>query len=166
MKKTTTALIISLLLSAQAQAYTQSTFTGVVLSVHDGDSLTVLNELGAREKIRVHRVDAPEMPYCFAGKCVPLQPYAIASRDALKALCLGKETTITRKGLSGARTVGTVKCQGLDVGTYQIAHGNAWVYRYTSTIATRRIESSAKALFLGLWAEPSVEPYYWRRGYR
>ena len=157
------ALIISLLLSAQAQAYTQSTFTGVVLSVHDGDSLTVLNELGAREKIRV---DAPEMPYCFAGKCVPLQPYAVNSRDALKALCLGKESIITRKGLSGTRTVGTVKCQGLDVGTYQLAHGNAWVYRYTSTIATRRLQASAEALFLGLWNEPSVEPYLWRRGVR
>ena len=168
MKKTTTSLIVIGLFFSQAPAYAyiQTTFNGVVTGVHDGDSLTVINELGAREKIRVHRIDSPEMPYCFAGKCVPLQPYATQSRDALKLLCLGKATTITRKGLSGTRTVGTVKCQGLDVGTYQLKNGNAWVYRYTSTIAARRIQSSAEGLSLGLWASPHVEPYLWRRGFR
>ena len=168
MKKINVALIsIGLFFSqAPAYAYIQTTFNGVVVSVHDGDSLTVINELGAREKIRVHRIDAPEMPYCFAGKCVPLQPYAMQSRDALKILCLGKDTTITRKGLSGTRTVGVVKCNGLDAGVYQLTFGNAWVYRYTSTIAARRTQSSAEALSLGLWANPHVEPYLWRRGFR
>ena len=168
MKKTTIAIIsIGLFFSqAPAYAYIQTTFNGVVTGVHDGDSLTVINELGAREKIRVHRIDSPEMPYCFAGKCVPLQPYAIQSRDALKTLCLGKVTTIIRKGLSGTRTVGTVKCQGVDVGTYQLTNGNAWVYRYTSTIAARKLQSNAHALGVGLWAKPSVEPYLWRRGVR
>ena len=168
MKYAITAIVALGLMAFQleATAYVQTTFTGLVVSVHDGDSLTVINERGFGEKIRLHKVDSPEMPYCYAGKCVPLQPYAKEARDDLKRLCLNKEAKIVRKRISLTRTVGAVNCTGQDVGLYQLTHGNAWVYRYTSTISARKIQKTAQDLGIGLWAKPHVEPYLWRRGVR
>ena len=155
-----------LLIPLSAQAYTQTTFTGLVVAVHDGDSLTVINERGFSEKIRLYKVDSPEMPYCYAGNCVPLQPYAKEARDALKDLCLGEVATVVRKRVSLSRTIGAVNCKGKDVSLYQLTRGNAWVYRYTSTLSALKIQNTARELNIGLWNKPHVEPYLWRRGIR
>jgi micrococcal nuclease len=149
-------VLISLSLSVQA-------FNGRVTAVHDGDSLTVLNESNLPEKIRIYRIDAPEMNYSN----VPKQPYADEARIGLSEICLGKLATITRKGLSYGRSVAIVHCAGIDASNWQLYHGNAWVYRYTSTKALRFVQDSAKTRNAGLWALPNpVEPYSWRRGAR
>ena len=59
-------LLIALLFSCQAFA-----FDGLVTQVHDGDTLTVTNELGFGEKIRLAKVDAPELKSFKWGE----QPY-------------------------------------------------------------------------------------------
>lgn len=138
-------------------------FSGMVTKVHDGDTVTVINENLVEEKIRVYRIDAPEIKYSN----IPTQPYAFESRDSLSSLCLNKKASVTRKGVSYSRTVAIINCNGADAANWQLYHGNAWVYRYTSTKTLMSIQNSAKNRKAGLWAGLNpVEPYLWRRGVR
>lgn len=147
-------LMLTVLISQQSFA-----FDGLVTLVHDGDTLTVINESKNPEIIRLFRIDSPEMK----GAKWAYQPYASEARTALLNLCVGKIATVVRKGTSYNRTVGSVSCEGVDVATYQVANGNAWVYRYTPTKALKTLQVKAKASGLGLWSSPNpVEPYLWR----
>lgn len=137
--------------------------TVTVTKVHDGDSLTVINENKLSEKIRIFRIDSPEIAYSN----VPTQPYAFEAKAGLETICLNKPAILTRKSLSYGRSVAIVNCVGIDVATYQLLHGNAWVYRYNATKALTSIQTTAKINKNGLWALPNpVEPYLWRRGVR
>jgi micrococcal nuclease len=159
MKRFLLFLLLSISLTANA-------FQGHVVAVHDGDSLTIINENNKREVIRVHRIDAPEIHYYNKGKLIPTQPYAIESRDALASLCLDVDAIIIRKGYSYGRTVATINCRGTSVADYQIDNGNAWVYKYTSLRYLRAKQVTAKANRIGLWGQPYVEPILWRKGQR
>ena len=149
-------LLLALLFSANAFA-----FDGVVKKVHDGDTLTVINELGFGEKIRLARADAPELKAFKWGE----QPYAQEARNALVSLCEGKTATIIRKAKDQyGRTVASISCQSTDVAAYMIKNGDAWAYRYSSTKAFRSLQASAKAQRIGLWASQSaIEPILWRK---
>lgn len=149
-------LLIALLFSCQAFA-----FDGLVTQVHDGDTLTVTNELGASEKIRLAKVDAPELKSFKWGE----QPYAQEARKALADLCIGKTATVDRKNKDKyGRTVASVSCQSTDVAAYMIKNGDAWAYRFSSTRALRALQASAKAQNIGLWAnKDAVEPIIWRK---
>lgn len=136
-------------------------FDGLVTQVHDGDTLTVLNEKGLPEKIRLYQVDSPEMKGTRWG----YQPYASEARTALLNLCAGKIATITRKGISYGRTVAKVSCQDQPVADYLILTGNSWAYRYTATKALRAEQANAQSRSVGLWELPgAIEPYRWRQG--
>lgn len=140
-------------------------FEAKVIAVHDGDTITVMNDKGANEKIRLYRADAPEIAYTIYGKHVDQQPYAAESRAALASLCMSKTATLTRYGKSYGRTVAYVSCGGVDVATYQIENGNAWAYRYTATKRLKQLQAVSKASGIGLWALPTpIEPRLWRQG--
>jgi len=150
-----------ILMLAIGIAHAGTSFNGLVTQVHDGDTITVLNETGAPEKIRLYRIDSPEMKGTKWG----YQPHASESRTALLNLCKGKIAAIKRIGKSYTRTVGTVACDGKDVTDYLILTGNAWAYRYTATKAMKAEQANAESRGVGLWALPSpVEPYLWRKG--
>ena len=148
--------ILALLFSTNALA-----FDGLVTKVHDGDTLIVINEIGAFEKIRLAKADAPELKAFKWGE----QPYAPAARNALVNLCEGKTATVIRKKKDQyGRTVASVSCQSTDVTTYLIKNGDAWAYRYSSTKALRNLQATAKAQHIGLWASPdAIEPIVWRK---
>ena len=149
-------LLLALLFSANAFA-----FDGLVTKVHDGDTLTVINEFGFGEKIRLAKVDTPELKAFKWGE----QPYAQESKKALSGLCEGKTATVNRKTKDKyGRTVGYVSCQSTDVTTYLIKNGNGWTYRYSSNKALRALQANAKAQHLGLWSlENPIEPIVWRK---
>ena len=136
-------------------------FDGLVTNVHDGDTITVNNELGAPEKIRLLRADTPELN----GKKWGYQPYAGEAKTATLNLCMGKVAKIERHGIDRyGRTLGYIRCGGVDLATYLIQNGDAWVYRYSSTKALRLMQITAKEKGLGLWALPNpVEPILWRK---
>ena len=148
--------ILALLFSANAWA-----FEGLVTKIYDGDTLIVINEIGAFEKIRLAKADAPELKAFKWGE----QPYALAARNALVNLCEGKTATVIRKNKDQyGRTVASVSCQNTDITTYMIKNGDAWAYRYSSTKALRNLQASAKTQHLGLWASPdAIEPIVWRK---
>ena len=126
-----------------------------VISIHDGDTLTVL--AGHRPvKIRLAEIDAPELG----------QPFGRASTDSLKALCATQDAEVTpvTKDRWG-RTVARVTCRQTDAGTHQVRNGMAWVYDRFSTgssplYATQALARDARR---GLWAGPDpIPPWEWR----
>lgn len=126
------------------------------MSVHDGDTLTVLVEK-QQIKVRLAEIDAPELQ----------QPFGNRSKQSLAELCFqvtAKVEQIARDRYG--RSVGKVECAGVDAGAHQVATGMAWVYdRYSkSSSPLYRLQDGAKAARRGLWAESEpVPPWEWRR---
>lgn len=90
----------------------------------DGDTLRC-----GRERIRLLKIDAPEMPgHCQrARQCVAGDPFA--SKQALEAMLVG-QATIERRGRDRyGRTLARVRVNGVDLSDYQVRTGAA-VYRY------------------------------------
>jgi len=162
MKKYIILVLVSFIIGIFASYADATTFQGLVTKVHDGDTMTVLNEANKLETVRLYRIDTPEMK----GSLWPYQPHANEARFALYNLCFNKVATVIRKSKSYSRTVGEVSCQGTSTVDYMVLTGNAWVYRYTSTKTLRLMQADAKSRNIGLWAKPAVEPYLWRKGIR
>lgn len=136
-------------------------FEGLVIQVHDGDTMTVINENNAIERIRLYRIDSPEM----RGSKWQYQPYANESKAVLSSLCLGAKATIIRKGTSYDRTVGEVICNNKQVSVIMISNGSAWAYKYTALKSQKLLQDKARAEKQGLWAlDKPIEPLMWRQG--
>ena len=149
------ALCLSLLL---AVAPAQADVRGRVVSVHDGDTLTVLVER-RQVKVRLTDIDAPELK----------QPFGTRSRQSLAELCFGKEASLDVRGRDRyKRTLATVNCAGTDANAEQVRRGYAWTYtrfaRADSPLIA--IENEARSAHRGLWADPAaVAPWDWRRAH-
>jgi len=70
-----------LLLSFTASAFE---FTGKVVGVADGDTITVLAEGNKQHRVRLQHIDCPETR----------QPFASKAKQALSAKVFGKEVTV------------------------------------------------------------------------
>ena len=145
------------LVAVQVNAATRQAQSGVVMRVVDGDTVWVRTSASAQPlKVRIEGIDAPEI----------CQPGGVQARDALKARLLGQSVTLT----SGARddygrTIGTLHMQGQDMGRWQVAQGNAWVYSYRHRKAPyadefARAQATRRGLFSGGQAE---EPRLFRK---
>ena len=148
------ALALSCSLSAHAQQ-----LSGLVVRIADGDTLTIL--VGERQvRIRLAEIDAPEKA----------QPFGTRSRQSLAEMCFQKQAlvqTVDRDRYD--RTVGRVKCAGVDANSEQVKRGMAWVYRQYAKRAFQLydLEDEAKAAKRGLWADQApVPPWEWRKDRR
>lgn len=141
------------LLAANAHA---EELTGTVVSVEDGDTLTVLVE---RQRIDVHLadIDAPELK----------QPFGARSRESLADLCFGKDAVVREIRRDGyGRTLGRVDCEGADANVEQLRRGMAWVYqRHPDTaLSLYFFQDQAQRIREGLWADKTpLAPWEWRR---
>lgn len=127
-----------------------------VVGVHDGDTLTGLDDAKTQHKIRLDAVDAPELG----------QPFANKSKQALSGMVFGKDVEIEVLGTDKyKRTIGRVRVGKLDVNHEMIAKGMAWQYvKYDQSKELREAEQSARATKLGLWADPhAMPPWEWRK---
>lgn len=79
--------IIQAIILMLASSVALADFTGKVVGVHDGDTLTVMHG-GKGEKIRLVEIDAPESS----------QDFGQASKKGLSDLCFGKEATVQDQG--------------------------------------------------------------------
>jgi endonuclease YncB( thermonuclease family) len=127
-----------------------------VVSVHDGDTLTVLVD-HRQVKVRLTEIDAPELR----------QPFGTKSRQSLAELCFGKTATLDVRGHDRyRRTLAQVTCSGTDANAEQVRRGLAWTYaRYThSGSPLFAIQQAARTEHRGLWSDPEpVAPWHWRR---
>lgn len=127
-----------------------------VISVHDGDTLTVLIDHRS-VRVRLTDIDAPELG----------QPFGTRSRQSLSALCFGKSAALdVRSQDRYGRTLAQVTCAGTDANAEQVRRGYAWIFtRYArpdSPLYT--LQSEARAAHRGLWMDRSpTPPWDWRR---
>lgn len=149
LRATLAVAFLSAALSAAAD------FTGKVVAVADGDTITVLRDR-VQVKVRLVEIDAPEKAQAFGNR----------SKQALTALVHGQEVRVVEHGLDKyQRTLGRIFRGDLDVNAEQVRQGMAWVYRqYAKDASLYQIEAEAKAERRGLWRDPEpVPPWEWRR---
>jgi len=134
-------------------------FTGKVVAVADGDTLTVLVDQ-RQVQVDLAEIDAPELK----------QPFGQRSRQSLADLCFGKDAVVREAGRERkGRTVGHVDCSGTDANVEQVRRGMAWVYRRSaeSTPPLHFLEDAAQRSHEGLWADRSpIAPWIWRKDQR
>lgn len=130
-------------------------WSGRVVGVHDGDTLTVKKGTKA-VKVRLVEIDAPELG----------QAYGKTSKKTLSGYCFNKRAKVvwTQKDRYN-RILGRVTCGAIDANAQQIAQGMAWWYvDYGIDLALNALEAQAQSLCLGLWADPApVPPWDYRK---
>ena len=150
-------LLLTLLLPVMGTAATPETIIGKVVGIHDGDTLTLLDDSKRQIKIRLAEIDAPELS----------QPFGKKSKQMLSTLVFGKDATIVASERDKyGRTVGRVFQGNVDVNLTMVRQGGAWAYRkYLTDSAFLTAEASAKTSGVGLWglqADQRVPPWEYR----
>ncbi len=149
--------VLALALSFSAWA----DFSGTVVGVADGDTITVLDADKVQHKIRLTGIDAPEKK----------QPFGNRSKQSLSDMVFNQFVTVeTDKRDRYGRELGKVLAGGMDVNLEQVRAGLAWHYKaYERTqSATDRhayadAENEAKAAKRGLWVDADpTPPWEWR----
>lgn len=132
-------------------------FSGKVVRVADGDTITVLN--GSRtEKIRLFGVDAPEKG----------QAYWKASKWFVSNKVFGKIVTVNRKekGRYGRTIAQVTTSEKTDLGLELLSRGYGWWYRRYAPEekSYEAAEKKARKERVGLFADNSATPpWKWRQ---
>ncbi len=150
-----------LLLAFCVPAVWAEVLEGRVVSVADGDTITLLDGNRQQHKIRLAGIDAPEMGQAF-GK---------ASKANLSRLIYRNQVEVEwHKTDKYKRLVGKVVIDGTDVCLEQIKAGLAWHYKKyereqppRDRMSYAQAETQARKARLGLWADKQpVAPWEWR----
>ncbi len=104
----------------RASAKSGHRYTGTVSKVYDGDTLHVIDVNGAKHKIRMAYIDAPEMK----------QAYGTRSRDNLRAAAEGRKVSVRVFDTDRyQREVAQVSVGKTDLNLMQVQDGAAWHYK-------------------------------------
>lgn len=126
-----------------------------VETVHDGDTVTCLDEQGRPQRIRLRGIDAPEHG----------QPHGDAARRALAGKLSGGSVRVegTARDQHG-RLLGTLWVDERDLNRELVAEGWAWAFDgFAADDEFLAAEAAARRRRLGLWADDRpVEPRQWR----
>lgn len=137
--------------------FCQTTLTGKVIGIKDGDTVVVLDSLNLQTTLRLAEVDCPEKSQPFGTKAKQFTSDQIY-RKQIKYVV----TDIDRYGRSIAMIY-------YDDDKYLSAElikkGLAWHYkRYSISEELANFENSARLQKVGLWFEKKpIEPWEWRR---
>ena len=150
--------IFALCIALLSLSSTGAELIGRVVSIADGDTLTLLVNGRKQVKIRLAEIDTPETG----------QPYGSNARQALAALAFQKDAhVIWSKKDRYDRVIGRVYIDDLDVNAQMVHLGHAWVYRkYSEDEFLLTLETEARAARSGLWALSEAEklpPWEWRK---
>lgn len=161
MKKIKTFLVILFILCLSSVAFAfKATWNGKVVSVHDGDTITI-ERSGLIYKIRLYGVDCPEL----------MQSEGYAAQKFAEDLVKDKDVVVDVKALDRyGRYVGIVYVEGMSLNEELLVNGLAWEYpTYCKLKAIchkyRELEFYAKKNKLGLWgkSEDPVPPWMYRK---
>ena len=130
-------------------------FQAVVVSVYDGDTITIRTD--ETIKIRITGIDAPELK----------QPFGQASKQAMSGLVYGKTVTIkpVKKELYG-RLLARVEIGGKDTSLTMVELGMAHWYKQYAKHDTelQSAQTKAKAAKIGIWSDPNtIAPWEYRK---
>lgn len=143
----------------------QCKLEGKVISIADGDTVTVLDANKEQHKIRFAGVDAPESA----------QPYGNAAKKYLSSLIGSKDVCVEwDKNDKYNRKVGVIRLDGKDINYEMVKAGYAWHYKKyqeeqkpEDRTLYSDAQDKAKSDVIGLWSEPDpIEPDAWRAGER
>ncbi len=136
--------------------------TGKIVSVADGDTVTLLDSNKQQHKIRLSGIDAPEKA----------QPFGQRSKQHLADMVHGQQVIADcGKVDKYMRRVCKIMINGRDANLQQIEFGLAWWYRKYSSdqlpadrVVYEFAEISARSNQRGLWHDPDpTPPWDWRR---
>jgi endonuclease YncB( thermonuclease family) len=125
-------------------------WSGTVIGITDGDTLTVLTPENKAVKIRLAEIDAPESKQAFGTQ----------SKQSLAGICFQKPVIVDDRGTDKyKRTIARLRCANVDANAEQVRQGMAWAYRrYLTDNTIIDLEDSAKAAGVGLWSDNSPTP--------
>ena len=135
-------------------------FTGKVVGISDGDTLSVLRE-GKAVKVRLHGVDTPEKAQAFGTQ----------ARKFTGDLVFQQTVTVVIQDTDRyGRLVGEVLLpDGRSLNQELVKAGMAWWYRQYAPNDTTlaQLEAEARTAKRGLWADAHpIPPWEWRKGQR
>lgn len=145
------------LISTAAHSST-TTFTGQVIDVGDGDTITILTQSNEKIKIRLLGIDCPES----------VQAHGEKAKQYLSSLVYGKRVRIEPETVDKyGRTVGMVLVNGANINEQIVANGHGWVFRkYCNADYCKewlKLEDKARKSGAGLWQDANPKPpWEWR----
>jgi len=137
-------------------------FTGLVIAVADGDTITVLTKDKQQVRIRLYGIDCPEIG----------QPFSARAKQTTSDAVFGKNVTVQPIETDRYdRTVAVVFMPGgRSLGAHLVREGLAWVcteeYCTRKDICEplRKLEQAARTAKQGLWINKAPEPpWEWRK---
>lgn len=145
-----------LLCCLTSNAVAESYIKGFVTKVYDGDTTTVVTADQTIYKIRLAKIDAPELKQEFGQ-----QAKACLVDKILNTKVVVK---IFEKDLY-QRYVGEVFRNGISINNLLVKDGCAWVYRaYTKDEEFLESEKEAQSMKKGLWSQEfPMQPWEWRQ---
>lgn len=134
------------------------TITGKVVSVADGDTITILDSAKKQTKIRFEHIDTPESGQAFGQK----------AKSYLSGLIFGKQVKVIVKGKDRyGRSIGSVYLGSKNINLAMVQAGYAWHFKkHSKDAAFAKTEKLAKAKKLGLWKDKNAMPPWEYRAMR
>ncbi len=138
---------------------------GKVVTVADGDTVTILTAERVQTRVRLVGIDAPERGQSFGTR----------ARLALAALAYQRQVTVEYKKKDRyGRILGKLLVNGMDANLEQIKSGMAWHYKPNprdlsppDRIRYAQAELEAQAAGRGLWSDRhAVAPWDFRKNQR
>jgi endonuclease YncB( thermonuclease family) len=142
------------------QACARNTISGKVVSVTDGDTITVLDSSNTQHKIRIYGVDCPESH----------QGYGQKAKQFTSDLVFGKTVEIKIMDTDRyGRTVGIVNIDSKSLNAELIINGMAWFYgqycKASFCSQWNQYQEEARSRKIGLWSmQNPIPPWEFRHG--
>jgi endonuclease YncB( thermonuclease family) len=124
--------------------------------VHDGDTVTCIDDRGQTVKIRLRGIDAPEFD----------QPHGKTARNVLDAKLAGRRVRVAGGARDQhGRLLGTLWLDDRDLNKELVVEGHAWVFGgFAPDPDLVAAENAARAARRGLWAaDHPLAPSQWRQ---
>ena len=124
--------------------------TGTVVSVADGDTITILDDSRTQHKIRFEHIDTPEKKQAFGQK----------AKEYLSLMIFGKTVKVQVKEKDRyGRNIGTVFLEKKNINLEMVNAGLAWHYKkYSKDKTFAAAETEAKKKKAGLWIDDNPTP--------
>lgn len=125
------------------------TFGGVVVKIHDGDTMSVVRR-GRAEKVHLAGIDCPELGQSFSQRAKNLTT-RLASGQMVTVRVLGSDE-------KGRRIALVLLPDGRSLNRELVAAGLAWRATDSKSKELAKLEKEARRARRGLWAEANPTP--------